>query len=509
MADRHSEIELKFALTPEAATALGAGLFGGVDGDDLVSTYFDTPGRALQKTGAALRLRKTGQGWVQTLKAGPHAVKRFEDEHPVAGDRLDPRLLPKTGLGRDGEIRAGSKAAGALAPVFETHVRRRARRLEHDGAVVEAALDQGEIVAGDRREPLRELELELKSGRVGDLLALARPYVAAGGATLSLISKAERGYRLASAEAPTAVRFVAPPLDFDAAAHEGLQVLAMAALHQLSANIDLLRERPSLEAVHQARVGLRRLKTFLNAFAGLVGDDLGPDGRAPAITAAIDRLARIFEAPRMLDVLQANVFGRLAHHEPGAAAFGAALMAARTRAYAELQTALQGSAGADLFEVVAWVLDGPWTRAAAAANGPCFRRSAERALAHRWNVLRKRGRALDWDDAPARHKLRIQAKRMRYLAEALLDPPAAKALLKRLEALQAALGELNDIATAPDAVRLALAGASPPDAAFAAGAMVGERRAEQAGYLKAARKAFRRLNAAEIRWSDVRERDTV
>jgi ribosomal protein S18 acetylase RimI-like enzyme len=46
MADRRHEIELKFSLSPETGKALSAGLFEGVDGDELVSTYFDTPERA-------------------------------------------------------------------------------------------------------------------------------------------------------------------------------------------------------------------------------------------------------------------------------------------------------------------------------------------------------------------------------------------------------------------------------------------------------------------------------
>ncbi len=484
MADQTHEIELKFSLSADAGAALGADLFAGVDGQALVSTYFDTPGLDLLDADVAVRLRQTGRGWVQTLKAGSGAVRRFEDEQPVSSPRLDPSLFARRMLDK-----AAGGHVGELRPLFETRVHRRTRMVEHGSARIEAAYDEGEIVAGDRHEALNEFELELKSGRVSDLLAVAGRYVSAG-VTLSLVSKAERGYRLAAGDSGSAVRFRQPALDFHGSAREGFQALALAALHQVSANVELLRRRASPEAVHQARVGLRRLKTFVGAFGSLVDD-----GQAGAVDAAIDRLTRLFETPRSLDVFQAGVFRGLSRQDAGAAEFGQALLAARARVYADLDAALAGRAVAeDLFHLVAWVVDGPWTRKAGQTPAePRLDALAGDLLRHRWKRLRRRGRRLDWRDPRARHKLRIQAKKMRYLAEALLDPPAARRLLKRLERLQSELGVLNDIAMAPGTARLAFTPALSGDAAFAAGAMVGVRRSDLRMRRHRARKAFGRL----------------
>ena len=88
----------------------------------------------------------------------------------------------------DGEI---------LAPVFTTRVERVVRIVHVGEAVIEAALDRGELSADGRRAPVCELELELKSGQPPALFDLARQLAKRVPLRLSLISKAERGYGLA------------------------------------------------------------------------------------------------------------------------------------------------------------------------------------------------------------------------------------------------------------------------------------------------------------------------
>ena len=65
--------------------------------------------------------------------------------------------------------------------------------------------------------------------------------------------------------------------------------------------------------------------------------------------------------------------------------------------------------------------------------------------------LRKRIEGLDENDAPARHRVRIAAKKARYAAEFfhdLLPGKAAKRYIRALSALQDKLGLLNDLAVA-------------------------------------------------------------
>ena len=90
----------------------------------------------------------------------------------------------------------------ALQPLFATDFERQRWVLEHDGARIEVALDQGRIhmPGTDLSAPLLELELELLSGPEEALMALADVLrqTPQGPVTLtpSNASKAQRGMGL-------------------------------------------------------------------------------------------------------------------------------------------------------------------------------------------------------------------------------------------------------------------------------------------------------------------------
>ena len=162
--DQVIETELKISLDEfgEAALAAHAALermrVRPRRTEDLVSTYFDTPDQSLAKAGIALRLRKIGRRWVQTVKRGaPGAAKghglfsHVEVEFPAPGGKL-----ALDGPDDQGVFAAVAEASGGaeLAPLFETRVRRIVEHLAApDGGEVELAIDRGEIVAGQENAP--------------------------------------------------------------------------------------------------------------------------------------------------------------------------------------------------------------------------------------------------------------------------------------------------------------------------------------------------------------------
>ncbi|MBF0134079.1 MAG: CYTH domain-containing protein [Magnetococcales bacterium] len=145
----------------------------------LVSTYVDTPDRALLQHRFGFRFRvdtKSGR-WLACLKGEGEIVDGFSvrDEweqmidHPV--DRLS--LLP------DGDLRhqALTVAPGGefLTPLVETAFLRRTLMITLDEkCLVELALDQGEIRAGGKILPLFEVELECKAGATDAMLRFSQ-----------------------------------------------------------------------------------------------------------------------------------------------------------------------------------------------------------------------------------------------------------------------------------------------------------------------------------------------
>jgi len=166
----------------------------------LLSIYFDTPELILHRRKIAVRLRRVGRSWIQTVKtagtaeAGLH--QRSEWEWPAAKNTLNFQLLQDVRLRK---FFSNEALRQSLRPVFTTDFFRTRRVLAWpNGDEVEFALDRGEIRAGDRNAPICEIELELKSGASERLFAI----VSALQQTLPLhpenISKAERGYQLAA-----------------------------------------------------------------------------------------------------------------------------------------------------------------------------------------------------------------------------------------------------------------------------------------------------------------------
>src|SRR5947209_7176278 len=99
-----------------------------------------------------------------------------------------------------------------VAPERVAAVRQALRR---GAARIEVALDVGTVAADGRVEPIRELELELKSGTVDGLLQAASRWVETHALWIGTVSKAERGARLARGDARAAIGARAPKVDAD------------------------------------------------------------------------------------------------------------------------------------------------------------------------------------------------------------------------------------------------------------------------------------------------------
>lgn len=494
------EIELKFLLPPDAAALALAELQAVQGGEGAVrqldATYFDTPNHALRRAGYGLRVRDGEGGRKQTLKSASAGgvFSRGEWETVVEGPEPDRDALALTPA-------AAMLADQPLTPVFTTHVERVVRLIAVGEAMIETALDRGELSAADRRALVCELELELKAGPPSALFDLARTLAARVPLRLSLVSKAERGYELAADEAGLPPRRHPAGLSRKASVGEALQALGRAGLGHLCAALEALRERPEAEAVHQARVATRRLRALLKIFKPLAQDEV-----ARRLDAELAWLAGEFDAARDLDVFVGEVWRGAA---PGADftgkdAFERGLRAIHANAYLRMEAALGSPrARAVLLEAAAWLEAGDWTTDPALAEvreGPARAYAAE-ALDARLKAVRKRAKRFDDLDAEARHRLRLKGKILRYAAEDLapLFPEHAERadrFVKAAKAAQDTLGALNDRSVREGLVDLAAYGDADLSRA-AQRVVLGD---EEQDLLAAARAALKDLIEAKPFW---------
>lgn len=428
---------------------------------DLVTRYFDTPDFALSAAGVALRVRRTGEGWVQTLKTEGERQgglsRRVEYEMPVTDEALDWDRFPP-------EARAFVPEAlrRQVAPVFETRFQRTAWVLRpRGGGEIEVALDVGEVRAGARSEPLCEVELELKAGDPDMLFDLALVWAEEFDCLPFDVSKAERGVRLAHGIVAAPVKAAPVALDRKMSVEAGFAAIVQGCLAHLQANLPGVMASDDIEYVHQARVALQRLRTALRLFrdACPLPDPLA-DG--------VKRLAAALGAVRDFDVLMRQTLPAIAPHDPDTTAWQAglaALEASRGEARAAMRAALdEASPGAWLLAMQRWLLRQGWRSDAQAPQGAPLVPWARDVLARgHWRVTRAAA-AFATLDAEARHRLRIVAKRQRYAAEffaELLDGRRAERYIAALRALQDALGQARDLGVACTLLTDAPPAASP------------------------------------------------
>jgi inorganic triphosphatase YgiF len=420
------EVEIKFDCAPDAIDRLLPRVLNAPPQDRaLLSHYYDTPDEALAAAGASLRLRTEAAGrTVQTLKTGLGLV-RDEVEAEVAPGHLDLSWPELAGLG------LAAIGPDPLAPRFSVHVRRRSGVVEAGASRIEAAFDEGEIRAGDRREVVCEVELELLEGDREDLLTLARRLAAELPLTLSLRTKSARGSDLA-ADRPWP-RAAQVALAGGITTGEALRQALLGSLAEVAGRTRSTANDPSVEAVHQMRVALRRMRSLTLVFRRRLDE-------APAATvrAGLRDLARACGEVRELDVLMAM--------GPSGPALDTALSEARHRAAAGLSACLAAApARLALLEGLLLAEAGDWPGRARNAGGAAEGLGSD--LDRRWQRIRREGQAADALGPEDLHALRLRIKAFRYALAAFEAPDwrrVAPGFEAGLRKAQDALGLLND-----------------------------------------------------------------
>ena len=419
----------------------------------LHNIYYDTPKLELHKSEMALRLRRAGRQWLQTLKGGGSVKaglhRRDEWEIPVNRAALDFSLLENAGpQTAEWEEHLPQRLRKKLQPVFVTDFSRTSRMLDWQGAQIELCMDHGEVRTEQRSMPICELELELKSGEPQQLFELALALLEIVPLELEPVSKAEQGYRLLTGYADRPVKGVVPDIAKNATLAEALQTLIWSCLLHLQDNLRGAMSSDDAEYLHQMRVALRRLRVVLR-----MAEKFRADESLSALSGDVAALCVDLGRIREWDVFIAETVQPMCVRMAGHAGLQALLAVSerqRMTCYAGLRDAKQARELQRLIlRFALWMNGAYWQPQEVAAQPvPDFATRRLRKLSKRFAQT---GQQLDTLDNMRLHALRILAKKLRYSAEffaALYDRKKTGSFLAALSEVQEVLGQINDVAVA-------------------------------------------------------------
>lgn len=338
--------------------------------------------------------------------------------------------------------------SSALSLVSE---RRRGRWADDSGVVVEMTLDDVTLHRGDE-PPRRYVELRLaapdwetlaaRTAALHALFAAARELSGAWPAFVQLTSVIDRA---CAAEPAASGPVKAQPVELTGVRTQRAALFALSGdiTAQWLGNEGGVLEYDDPEFVHQMRVALRRLRTLMRFFPRFADrqwrDTLGVD---------MHWLAALLGTVRDWDVFATESLPALIAADGGDGEWNGTLDAARAQCVAargELRQALHSARYARL--TLGWL---EWLGSLALPHAeddaPSLRRHATKRVRRLFGHLYASPSLTSLDTA-ARHRVRIDAKRLRYALEffaSLASRRTRTETVKTLARVQSVLGEAND-----------------------------------------------------------------
>lgn len=435
------------------------------------AVYYDTPDLALARAGIALCIRRVARLAVQS-------VERLDAGGPPIADTVVAGGAPDLASIPDAVLCAQITACVAGRPLvaaFEVDLMRELRVLREDANEIHFSLDSGSVKTPRGLVPVCSLALATRAGDPAYVVQLALELLDA----FPLRADAEhpavsaRAMLLGESARPRkAERVEVAP---DATLETLLVACIEGCLRQIVANEAVAMGGIDSEGVHQMRVGVRRLRSALSFFAPVL-----PSRQRAGLRALLRPLAAALGPARDLDVFAEQWLAPALGGRPDDA--GLVALDARVRALrAEQAERVQCALGSVHFprlvlEIRHWVASRAWRDQSLSADSAALfapaRVFAARRLERRHRKLRRLLRSLGTASAAERHRVRIEAKQLRYAAEftmSLFSGRRARRYARRLAALQDVLGVANDAAVA-EQLAFRIAGADP--AAHAAAGFV-------------------------------------
>ncbi|HQS60119.1 MAG: hypothetical protein B7Y05_05325 [Polynucleobacter sp. 24-46-87] len=328
MSSLNKEFEIKLLFPSDKLKAIENFIIskGGVRRQHLQAYYIDTPDFLLARERMALRIRKEGRQWVQTLKVSTSNPLDRIEHNVVLGvggndaPQWDINLHDSHEAGKYLNKTFTKQQLHTLEFCFKTDIWRRKCIVNNRIGTVEFALDIGTISARHGAEfmisNVQELEIELKDGDSVAVLNHAKAFIKRFKAFIDTQSKAARGFLLARGlDFPPPTRAKPISLKSSVGSAEAKSQLLYSCLDQILSNQSILNTSPAdySEYLHQLRVGLRRLKVLLKYFSKqgialneeslnnfkIVFDALGQYRDSNYVSSVLNPILRSLEGPEI------------------------------------------------------------------------------------------------------------------------------------------------------------------------------------------------------------------
>jgi CHAD domain-containing protein len=484
--------------------ALAAMRSGPARGTAFRLTWFDTADHQLAAKGLALEIAPARRGLRQSLRRVlPELGAAWIAGAP--GPVLDEAVLP--GPTPDA-VAAGLAQGTPLVALAAGEGRQRTLPISIEGSPARLSLLEGKLRTVAAEQPFARISITAPPALVFSVAArLCEEAPLLPAWPLPEVARA-----LALGGRPRAPHLGAPQLAAGMMVDEGF---AHTVLHLTATMLWLLpgvlrNEGP--EAVHQLRVALRRLRSAFAVWRPVIDGD-GLRGLDSGLKDFARRLGPVRDRDVFLGGTFADLGSALGEHGADRAAplqaLGAALAAQRQAAHAALTEWCTTPAFRQLVVgLLGCTASRPWRDATDQAVLDAMLEGFAAGVLHR------RSRKLlkqpeDLADVPVTvlHAMRLSGKRLRYAAEffaPLFPSRRTKRYLRRLAALQEALGIVNDGAVAGQLVRSrpAVRGPAALARAWAEGAVDGFAAARAAAARGEAAAAWAKFRDAAPFWTD-------
>ncbi len=453
------ETAIRLSIPSEKAHLLGERLRGAKACERTSRVYFDTDRLDLRALDVELSVRKSGGKILQTIKTPVPmggAFAKTVSRHDLDSD--EPCREHLTGIANS--KRLSEAGLSTLRPLFRATVEQTTGEVRDSNGAADLTMSMivGSMERGARTQDICEVALALRGGPVVGLYDAALNLLLAFGARLSVDGPMNAADLAFEPQAPLYWKPPKPALDPASSLRDAVRQALRHAYTQILKNYVPMMSQGDAEAVHQMRVGIRRLRSIMFAFKPV----MNPAQSEPLMEEAKTLFARLGEL-RELDVFLADLLPRAfaALDDPVKRRLASIVQARRAALYDRLGDQLSSSE----FSVFAlklgrWIESGEWQNLDSPLDRLWYVRPlrvyAQTRLMRLHRKMTKLGGSKRKDDFKDWHELRIMTKKLRYTAEffAVLFPAKqADAYNRKLAMWQERLGELNDMASSRTLLR--------------------------------------------------------